>query len=95
MRRDEIVAFVEEKAPDADIILFDGLEAAFVGIAERFEPDGHHRVFAVYDYERMVEDLVADGSDYDEAVEYIDFNVIGLYAGETTPAILYRHERES
>lgn len=112
MTRDEIVDFIYERTLlDEGIVLFDGLEDAFVGLAERFEPvsvvrvggpqdglisekteGGVHRFFAVYDYEKMVEILVADGSDVDDATEYIDYNVIGLYAGPNTPAILYRKE---
>ena len=39
MTRDEIVEFIEDQGlGDEEIILFDGLEAAFVGIATRFEP---------------------------------------------------------
>lgn len=39
MNRDEIVQFIEDQGLlDEEIILFDGLEAAFLGIATRFEP---------------------------------------------------------
>lgn len=111
MTRDEIVDFIGASFPDEEVVLFDGLEDAFIGIAERFEPvsvvrvggpedglvsekteGGVHRLFAVYDYDKMVEILAVDGSDVDEAIEYIAFNVIGLYAGPNTPAILYRKE---
>ena len=97
--RKKIVAHIEDAFgpldPDADdedqIILFDGMEDAFVGIAERFEPDGHHRTFAVYSYERMVAVLAVSMSD-DEAREYLEYNTVGAYVGPTTPAIL-RTER--
>lgn len=90
--REEIVEFVDEvTAGDEEIILFDGQEAAFVGIAERFEPSGH-RYFAVYDYRAMRALLMADGATEEEADDYLGFNVIGLYAGEGTPAILYPME---
>ena len=74
----------EEEA--AEIVLFDGMEAAFVGLAERFEMDGH-RYFAVYSYKKMVEILSEDMDDTD-AMEYLEFNTVGLYAGPSTPAIL-------
>lgn len=89
--RDEIARWILDKT-DEDLIILDGLEDAFIGVAERFEPDGHHRTFAVYDQRRMVELLMSDGGTEEEALEYIEFNVIGLYAGETTPAIFYRME---
>jgi len=78
----------EEEMEEAGVILFDGMEPAFVGLAERFEADGH-RYFAVYSYRKMVEILVADGDmDDTDAMEYLEFNTVGLYAGPNTPAIL-------
>jgi hypothetical protein len=89
MTRDEIVEQINERIGEeeaAEVILFDGMEAAFVGIAERFEMDGH-RYFAVYSYKKMVEILSEDMDDTD-AMEYLEFNTVGLYAGPSTPAIL-------
>jgi hypothetical protein len=45
----------------------------------------------VYDYEKMVECLVKeDGMEYDEAMEFIDYNTIRAcpYMGENAPIIL-------
>ena len=61
--------------------------SAIVGISD----DGR----LIYDYEKMVEHLVAtDGMDYEEACEFIDFNTIGAlpYMGEKRPVILTRIE---
>lgn len=91
MTRDEIVEKINDRIGEdeaADLVLFDGMESAFVGLAERFEPDGHHRYFAVYSYKKMVEILVEDGMDDTDAMEYLEFNTVGLYAGPQTPAIL-------
>jgi len=91
LTRDEIVEQINDRIGEeeaAEIVLFDGMEAAFVGLAERFEMDGH-RYFAVYSYKTMVEILVADGDmDDTDAMEYLEFNTVGLYAGPNTPAIL-------
>ena len=97
MTRDEIVEQIayrlgvdpEDEAgmEEAGVILFDGMEDAFIGLAERFEMDGH-RYFAVYSYRKMVESLVADGMDDTDAMEYLEFNTVGLYAGPGTPAIM-------
>jgi len=87
--RDEIVEQINERIGEeeaAEIVLFDGMEPAFVGLAERFEMDGH-RYFAVYSYRKMVEILSEDMDDTD-AMEYLEFNTVGLYAGPNTPAIL-------
>ena len=88
--------FIEECFPDDALLLADGMDDAFVGVAERFEPDGNRRRFAVYDYDRMVEIVAGPGADEDgleQAAEYVEFNVAGAYVGETTPAILYRPEK--
>ena len=104
MTRDEINELIigEMGLEDEGIVLFDGMDEAFMGIAERFEPvmffdedglererGGTHRYFAVYSYERMVGILTADGDLTDEdAREYLEFNTVGLYAGPNTPAIM-------
>lgn len=38
-----------------------------------------------YDREKVIEALMADGMDYDEAVEFYDFNIEGAYIGPETP----------
>lgn len=48
---------------------------------------------AVYDHELAVKVLMdRDGMDYEEAVEYMDFNVTGGWLGAGTPAFLIRRE---
>ena len=45
----------------------------------------------IYDYEKMVECLMnEDGMEYDEAVEFIDYNTVRAcpYMGERAPIIL-------
>jgi hypothetical protein len=89
MTRDEIVEFLEDAAPGwDDITLFDGLEDAFVGVAERFEEGGHH-FFAVYSYEKMIDALMGPDMTREDAAEYISFNVIDCYGGPDMPAIVY------
>jgi hypothetical protein len=97
----QIKAYVDENFPDEEIVLFDGLESAFMGIATRFEPmtylqpgggaevkGGTHRHFAVYSYSKIMEGLLAEGLDEEQASEHISFNILGAYAGESTPAVL-------
>lgn len=89
LTRDEIVEQINDRIGEeeaAEVILFDGMEPAFIGLAERFE-EGGHRYFAVYSYKTMVEILSEDMDDTD-AMEYLEFNTVGLYAGPSTPAIL-------
>ncbi len=73
-------------APSASIgtILFaDGFEDAFIGIGWQF-----NNPFAVYDIEKCKEVLRSRGLGDDEAMEYLDFNVLGAYVGTQTPVFL-------
>tara|TARA_Y100001938_G_C7958414_1_gene362979 strand:+ start:120 stop:467 length:348 start_codon:yes stop_codon:yes gene_type:complete len=64
-----------------EAIKFDGLDDCITGIDQRG--------FLVYSYEKMVEHFKGDGMSMEEAIEYIDFNVIGIKPDNYT--ILY-HE---
>jgi hypothetical protein len=70
----------------SQILLFDGLEPAFIGYAER----AGSKPLAVYDFDKMVECLADEGFDHDEAIEYLQFNTVCAYLGEGTPLVLYR-----
>jgi len=65
-----------------ECLLADGFEDALIGITE-----GMNSV-AVYDYESCVHILTEQDMSYDEAVEYMDFNVTGAYVGEKTPVFV-------
>lgn len=79
----------EQRILDAgyeDVIIFSGdtYDAALVGISE----DGR----AIYDYDLMVEWLVAqDNITPEEAMEWIDYNVIRSlpYVGDKAPIIMF------
>jgi hypothetical protein len=44
---------------------------------------------AVYDYDLAVKKLIErDGMSYDEAVEWMEFNVVGAWVGPNTPVWL-------
>lgn len=69
-----------------DAILFDDLDDAIVGVAGRFgQPD-----VVAYDWHRCVDIIQGqlEGCTYEEAVEYLEFNVCGAYVGETTPVFM-------
>ena len=81
---------IAEENPEA--LFADGLDEALVGMAERCgEP-----TLAVYDYARAVEVFMTrDGMAYEEAVEWMDFNVVGAWMGPHTPVWLRRPEEEA
>ncbi len=65
-----------------EALLADGFENAFVGVARRCgQPE-----LAVYDYHKAVDILMErDGMSNDDAVEYMEFNVVGAWMGPNTP----------
>lgn len=80
MTFEEIKAALADANPEA--LLADGFEEALVGIARRCGKPA----LAVYDYELAIEVLIQrDGMDYDEAVEFLEFNTVGAWVGEGTP----------
>jgi hypothetical protein len=87
-----VQTYLQENYPDEkEILLADGFEDAFIGVVESFgnEPK------ACYNYDAcitiLMEGDVMNGEPqmtYDEAVEYMGFNVTGAYVGEYTPAFI-------
>ena len=76
----DLLEQLREENPDA--LLADGFEQAFVGICRRFgQPP-----IALYDRRKCLEILVAEGSSEEEAEEFFDYNTLGAWVGEHTPA---------
>jgi hypothetical protein len=60
----------------------DGFEEAIIGVVRRCgQPD-----IIAYSYEAAVEVLVEGGASWEEAVEYLEYNAVGAWVGEETPA---------
>ena len=97
----KIAKYIEENYPEEveGILLADGFEEAFIGIAESYGSVPK----ACYNYDTCIDILMKqmipsteDISDNDkfyrdwhsEAEEYFNFNVSGAYVGEFTPAFI-------
>ena len=74
MTREEVLEILEEA------VFWDGLDEAIIGTAERIGLS-----VVAYDVEKIIEILMRDGMDYEEAVEYYEFNINGAWVGEYTP----------
>lgn len=72
---------------DEGLLLADGFDEAFIGVAHRF---GFYAPVAVYDREVCIEILMRDGANYEEADEYFEYNVLGSWVGEQTPIFIDR-----
>jgi len=74
MTREEVLEILEEA------VFWDGLDEAIIGTAERIGLS-----VVAYDVEKIIEILMRDGMDYEEAVEYYEVNINGAWVGEMTP----------
>lgn len=85
--RERIAAHAEELgiAGELDeLLLADGFDDAFLGYGERVgEPP-----IAVYDIEKAIEVLVAQGLTEEEAREHFSFNVASAWVGDRTPMFI-------
>tara|TARA_Y100000310_G_scaffold261801_1_gene271283 strand:- start:393 stop:746 length:354 start_codon:yes stop_codon:yes gene_type:complete len=63
------------------LLLARGLEEAFIGIGRRCGQED----IAVYDVKKAIAILVKEGITEDEAREYLEFNSIGAWVGQSTP----------
>jgi hypothetical protein len=80
----DIASFIEGICEPDEVLLADGFESAFIGVCRRFSCN-----CALYDYQKCVDILVSrDKMEYDDAMEYMDYNVLGAYVGRNTPIFL-------
>ena len=73
--KEHLMEILEEE----ECLTADGFDDALVGCTYGAN------VIAVYDINKMVEILMEEGTDYEDAVEFLDYNVVGAYLGEKTP----------
>lgn len=75
MDREELMEILAEE----ECLTADGFNDALVGCTYGAN------VVAIYDIDKMIEILICEGMEYEDAVEYLDYNVVGAYMGEKTP----------
>ena len=87
---EEISTYIEEQGMEG-VLLADGLEDAFIGVSCGFGPNK-----AIYDWDKFVDIFMTrDKMTYEEAVEWIDYNVTGAYVGEQTPEFIFLYDKRS
>jgi len=70
-----------------EAMLADGFDEAILGVCVQF---GSEPV-AAYDFNKCVEILMErDGMEREEAIDFINFNVVGAYVGLNTPVFIMR-----
>lgn len=77
---------------NAEALTADGFDDCILGVVERYgiEP------VVLYDRDKYIEALMGQGMTHVEAEEWFEFNVIGAWVGDGTPAFatLFRPEKE-
>ena len=68
----------------------DGFDAALIGFGRQFD-----KILAVYSYDKCIDILVKNsGLSHEEAVEYMEYNVVGAYVGTHTPVFVKEMNRD-
>jgi hypothetical protein len=70
--------------PDSLAMLMDGYDDCIAGVLERYGMDQ----IIVYDKEKIIKRHMDDGMTCDEAIEYFEFNQLGAWVGDGTPAFI-------
>lgn len=83
MTVEQVRAWLDESPEAEGLLTMDGFDDCIVGVAYQF-----NRSFVVYDRQKVIEKLMADGMSHDEAVEFHEFNQAGAWVGDHTPAFL-------
>lgn len=75
------------------MIKIDGHDDAVIGPAMVWTEDGNLRDVLVYDAEKIREMLMKrDGMSFEEAREYIEFNIEGAYMGPHTVVLVWPND---
>lgn len=76
---------------DVEVLKIDGFDEAALGTACIWRDGGLVDVL-VYSGDKICKILQErDKMDWKEAIEYIEFNIVGAYMGEKTPVIVWMH----
>ena len=83
----DILKWIKEEYPN--ILLMDGYDDCIIGVCERF---GQEPIIA-YDKEKVINKLQTIGMDYDEAIEWYEFNQLGAWMGDSTPCFIINNNQ--
>jgi hypothetical protein len=76
------LASIIENYSHEELIKADNFDDAVVGIEV-------NTLRLVYSIDKMIAILTKDDMSYEDAIEYLDFNVFSAYIGERTPIYIY------
>ena len=67
------------------MIKFKDLDEAIIGTTEDCVTQTKRYI---YDYQKCIDTLISKGDTEQDAIDWIDYNVLGVYLGKETPIIL-------
>jgi hypothetical protein len=75
------IDLIKELYPDDEFLFVDGFNDAIIGVDEE---NGK----IIYDIDEVINILIIDGMDVNEAIEFYEYNISGSYVGEKTPVFM-------
>ena len=75
--------WANENYPDQAILIANGFEEAFMGVAVQFNTH-----IPIFSKSKCIDILISHGMSYEESVEFFDFNVQSAWHGPSTPAFI-------
>lgn len=77
---------------EVELLRIDGHDNAILGIVRGTGfPHNSRSPRLVYNVQKIIENLMEDGMDEEEAEEFFEYNIIGAYVGEQTPLFADRY----
>ena len=78
--REMLEKFASEN--DVELLFCDGHDNEILGLGRKF-----NSFSIIYSTKKVIENLMSD-MDYDDAIEYFEFNIAGAYVGDATPTFV-------
>ena len=79
LTREDIADYIGE-----DALFADGFDDAIIGYVQRFST-----LVVLYDARKCIEILMSEGLSEEESLEHFEYNVLGAWVGDNTPAFAY------
>ena len=88
--KEKRMSLVKEEiaALNPSALIADGLDEAILGYGQQFPKEP----VLIYDYDKCVEVFMEQGMSYEDAIEWMEFNVVNAYYGDGTPIFMRRVE---
>jgi hypothetical protein len=68
-----------------ELLVMEGFNDCIIGVTRRIRSEDH---FA-YSIKRIIKKLMADGTSYEDAYEFFEYNQLGAWVGESTPCFIH------